>query len=175
MLNRRTFLHGFCASGGAALLASPAPSATQAAGAHPRIWDIHSHLHGVPGDTPEQRMEFLIRCADRQGIERLILSQGYSDPLHPNPEQLRQENDRVLRAVRRFPDRAYGSVYLSPSYLDVSLQEFDRCVRDGPMIGVGELETDKRCNAPELDPIVERAVAMKAPILPALLAQDRRQ
>jgi predicted TIM-barrel fold metal-dependent hydrolase len=110
-------------------------------------------------------MDFLIKCADRVGVERLILSQGYSDPLHPSPDQLRQENDRVLRAVRRHPDRAYGSVYLSPSYVDVSLQEFDRCVRDGPMIGVGEIEVDKRCNAPELDPIVERAVSMKAPIL----------
>ena len=153
-----------CASGGAALLGSaPIPSQAQEAGL--RIWDIHSHLHGVPGDTPEQRMEFLIRCADRVGIERLILSQGYSADLHPTPDQLRQENDRLLRAVRRFPDRAYGSVYLSPSYVDLSLKEFDRCVRDGPMIGVGELEIDKRCNAPELDPIVERAVSMKAPIL----------
>ena len=164
MFNRRMFLNAFCASGGAALLGSaPMPSAAQEAGL--RIWDIHCHLHGVPGDTPEQRMEFLIRCADRVGIERLILSQGYSADLHPTPDQLRQENDRVLRAVRRFPDRAYGSVYLSPSYVDLSLKEFDRCVRDGPMIGVGELEIDKRCNAPELDPIVERAVSMKAPIL----------
>src|SRR5580704_5248945 len=164
MLNRRTFLNAFCASGGAAMLGSwPTPSEAQEAGL--RIWDIHSHLHAAPGDTPEQRMEFLIRCADRVGVERLILSQGYSDPLHPSPDQLRQENDRVLRAVRRFPDRAYGSVYLSPNYVDVSLKEFDRCVRDGPMIGVGELETDKRCSAPELDPIVERAVSMKAPIL----------
>ena len=158
------FLNAFCASGGAALLESaPIPSAPQEAGL--RIWDIHTHLHGVPGDTPEQRMEFLIRCADRVGIERLILSQGYSQDLHPTQDLLRQENDRVLRAVRRFPDRAYGSVYLSPSYVDLSLKEFDRCVRDGPMIGVGELEIDKRCNAPELDPIVERAVSMKAPIL----------
>jgi predicted TIM-barrel fold metal-dependent hydrolase len=110
-------------------------------------------------------MEVLIRCADRVGIERLILSQGYSADEHPTPDQLREENDRTLRAVRRFPDRAYGSVYLSPSYIEFSLKEFDRCVRDGPMIGVGELEADKRCNAPELDPIVERAVAMKCPIL----------
>jgi predicted TIM-barrel fold metal-dependent hydrolase len=122
-------------------------------------------MHGVPGDTPEQRIEFLIRCADRHGIERLILSQGYSEPLHPTPDGLRLENDRVMRALRRFPDRVYGSVYLSPSYPELSLQEFDRCVRDGPMIGVGELEVDKRCNAPELDAIVERAVALKAPIL----------
>ena len=110
-------------------------------------------------------MEVLIRCADRLGIERIILSQGYSADLHPTREQMREENDRVLRAVRRFPDRAHGSVYLSPSFLDFSLQEFDRCVRDGPMVGVGELEADMRCNAPELDPIVERAIAMKAPIL----------
>ncbi len=161
MLNRRTFLTAFSAGIGAAWLGSR--SEAQPGGL--RIWDIHSHLHRVPGDTPEERMEFLVRCADRVGVERLILSQGYSADLHPTPEQLRQENDRVLRAVRRFPNRAYGSVYLSPSYVDFSLQEFDRCVRDGPMIGVGELEVDKRCNGPELDPIVERAVSMKAPIL----------
>jgi predicted TIM-barrel fold metal-dependent hydrolase len=110
-------------------------------------------------------MEVLIRCADRLGIERLILSQGYSANLHPTPDELRQENDRVMLAVRRFPQRAYGSVYLSPRFVDFSLREFDRCVRDGPMIGIGELEIDKRCNAPELDAIVERAVSMKAPIL----------
>jgi uncharacterized protein len=165
-LNRRAFLNAFCASGGAALLhPKPIPAETGQAGARLRIWDIHCHLHGVPGDTPEERIEFLVRCADRQGVERLILSQGYSEPLHPNRDQLRQQNDRVMRAMRRFPDRAWGSVYLSPNYVEFSLQEFDRCVRDGPMIGIGELEVDKRCNAPELDAIVERAISMQAPIL----------
>jgi hypothetical protein len=110
-------------------------------------------------------MEVLIRCADRLGIERLILSQGYSSDDHPTPDGLREENDRVLRAVRQFPERAYGSVYLSPSFPEFSLQEFDRCVRDGPMVGIGELQTDKRCNAPEMDAIVERAISMQAPIL----------
>ena len=102
---------------------------------------------------------------DRLGIERVILSQGFITDMHPTADLIRTENDRVMAAVRRFPQRAYGSVYLSPRFLDFSLQEFDRCVRDGPMIGIGELEIDKRANAPELDPIVERAVAMKAPIL----------
>jgi predicted TIM-barrel fold metal-dependent hydrolase len=156
VLSRRTFLQG------AGLQAAVGTAATDV---RARIWDVHCHLHGAAGETPEQRAEFLIRCADRHGIERLILSQGYSSPLHPTIDQLREENDRVLRALRRFPDRLFGSVYLSPLYLQFSLQEFDRCVRDGPMIGVGEIEVDKRCNAPELDPIVERAVTMKAPIL----------
>jgi predicted TIM-barrel fold metal-dependent hydrolase len=99
------------------------------------------------------------------GIERLVVSQGFGTSLHPSREQLREENDRVMRAVKRFPDRAYGSVYLSPSFGDFSLKEFDRCVRDGPMVAVGELEVDTRCNAAILDPIVERAVAMKAVIM----------
>jgi predicted TIM-barrel fold metal-dependent hydrolase len=166
MFHRRAFLNSFCAGGALALLqAKPESSAAQAPARRLRIWDDHCHLHSVPGDTPEERMETLVRLADRVGIERLIVSQGYCQFLHPTPAQLREENDRVLRAVRRCPDRAYGSVYLSPSFLDYSLQEFDRCVRDGPMIGVGELEIDKRCNAPELDAIVARAVALHAPIL----------
>src|SRR5260370_17133449 len=124
MLRRRIVLKAFCAGGSGAWIGSlPIRSEAQEAGL--RIWDIHSHLHGVPGDTPEQRMEFLIRCADRVGVERLILSQGYSADLHPTPGQLRQENDRVLRAVRRFPDRAYGSVYLCPTYFHFILQHLD--------------------------------------------------
>jgi len=130
-----------------------------------RIWDAHSHLHAVAGDTPEERIAALIRFADRVGVERILLSQGYSSDRHPTPQQLREENDRVLRALRRFPDRAYGSVYLSPAHPDFSLQEFDRCVRDGPMVSIGELEADRRCSVPEMDPIAERAAAMNLPIL----------
>lgn len=166
MVTRRTVVHSLVAGGASGLLGSEFQlPAAQAGGRRFRIWDAHSHLHSAPGDTPEARMEVLVRCADRLGIERVILSQGYSSVLHPTREQLREENDRVMRAVRRFPERAFGSVYLSPSFVDFSLQEFDRCVRDGPMVGVGELEADVRCNAPELDPIVERAISTKSPIL----------
>ncbi|MGH9429383.1 MAG: twin-arginine translocation signal domain-containing protein, partial [Terriglobia bacterium] len=41
-----------------------------------RIWDVHGHLHSVPGDSPEARMARLIQFADRVGIQCLILSQG---------------------------------------------------------------------------------------------------
>ena len=165
MFTRRTVLNSLVAAGASGFPGTRRLPAAQITAQRFRIWDAHSHLHSAPGDTPEARMEVLIRCADRLGIERIILSQGYSADLHPTRDQLREENNRVMRAVRRFPERAFGSVYLSPSSLDFSLQEFDRCVRDGPMIGVGEIEVDKRCNAPELDPIVERAVRLQAPIL----------
>ena len=154
MISRRRILNSVVAGGASGLFVrAQRLSDAQPVVGHYRIWDAHTHLHSAPGDTPEARMEVLMRCADRLGIERIILSQGYSADLHPTPEQLREENNRVMRAVRRFPERAFGSVYLSPSSLDFSLQEFDRCVRDGPMVGVGELEADMRCNGPVLDPI----------------------
>jgi predicted TIM-barrel fold metal-dependent hydrolase len=133
---------------------------------HFAVWDVHSHLESLPGDTPEARMEILVRDMDRLGVERLILSQGFGEHMpYPSPAQVRDENDRVMRAVKHFPDRAYGSVFLNPQNTDFSLQEFDRCVRDGPMVSIGELETDVRCNSPVLDPIVERAISMSVPIL----------
>lgn len=166
MFHRRKLLNSLCAGGAWEILGGKPPrSGAPDTVRRFRIWDNHCHLHSVPGDTPEQRMEVLIRCADRLGIERLFLSQGYSADLHPTPDQLREENDRVMRAVRRFPERAYGSVYLSPSFPEFSVREFDRCVRNGPMVGVGELEADKLCNAPEMNAILECAVSMKAPIL----------
>jgi len=168
MLNRRTFLQTVGAGGALGLTQAKAWDTSGAAdlGENLRIWDQHAHLGQVPGDTPEERMAFLVKCMDRIGVERLILSQGYSDDRHPNPpEQFRLENDRVMWAVKAFPDRAYGSVYLTPARLDFSLQELNRCVRDGPMVMIGEIEVDARCNIPDMDPIAEWAAANEVVIL----------
>jgi uncharacterized protein len=167
-LDRRTVLKslvaGVASTGGLAGARNSAGASERAGSV--RIWDMHTHLDGLLEGTPEARMGTLVRHMDRLGIERIILSQGYDQYIrHPTPEQVREENNRVMRAVRHFPDRAYGSVYLSPMNVDFCLEEIDRCVRDGPMISIGELETDVRCNSPALDPIVERAVALKVPIL----------
>ena len=163
-MNRRTVLKSVCAGLATARVEG---AQNQALGSSRpfRIWDDHCHLGSVPGDTPEERMTALVRWADRVGIERLLLSQGYGTDLHPAPAQFREENDRVMRAVRRFPDRSFGSVYLSPAYPEFSVQEFNRCVRDGPMVSIGEVEADKPCSVPEMDLIVERAASMQVPIL----------
>jgi hypothetical protein len=35
------------------------------------IWDVHCHLSGVPGRTPDERLAQLIGFADCMGIEHL--------------------------------------------------------------------------------------------------------
>lgn len=128
------------------------------------IWDVHCHFSGVPGSTPEERLGRLLEYADRMGVARLCIFMGMRFIYDPSPEEMRQQNDEVLRAVRRFPDRAFGFVYLNPKHTAASLDELNRCVRDGPMVGV-KLWVAERCNEPTLDPIVARATELKVPVL----------
>ena len=159
------------ATGTAALVAAGAgraspgavPEANAAWGTLWGIWDAHVHLSGVPG-TVEQRVDRLLEFAGRLGIERIVLHMGTSFVEDPSPEEVRKQNDEVLRAVAHAPDRVFGFVYLNPRHGQESLRELDRCLRDGPMVGV-KLWIAIRCNRPELDPIVRRAAALKAPIL----------
>lgn len=127
------------------------------------IWDLHVHMSGVPGTTPAERMAQLVALADRMGIERLCVYMGTTWSKDPKPETFRRENDQVLDAIGKFPDRTFGFVYLNPKYVEESLAEMERCVARGPMVGV-KLWVAHRCNAAELDPIIRRAGELQAVI-----------
>src|SRR6266851_2631772 len=127
------------------------------------IWDLHCHLNNFAGRTPDERMARLIEFADRMGIERVCVFMGYPLQEDPKPAQIREQNDQVLQALSHWHHRAFGFVYLSPQHVEFSLREFDRCVKNGPMVGV-KLWIAKRASARELDPIVEAAAAMNAVI-----------
>ncbi len=127
------------------------------------IWDLHCHFSDFGGVTVEENMVRMLATGDRLGIEKFCIYLGFDRAYDPTPQQLVDANDAVLRALDHWRDRAYGFVYLNPNHLELSLREFDRCVRDGPMVGV-KLWVAKRCTEPELDPIVERAAALNAVI-----------
>jgi len=125
-----------------------------------RIWDLHTHFPST-GLTAEQRAEKLLRVADRMGIERLCLYMGFPWSQDPSPENFRAQNDQVLSVLPKWPDRMLGFVYLNPKHVNESLAEFDRCVKDGPMVGV-KLWVAQHCNTPEVDRIIERAHELQA-------------
>lgn len=128
-----------------------------------RIWDLHCHLSGVPGLTPEERMGQLLRYADRMGIERLCVYMGMKWSQDPSPDELARNNDEVLRAIAKFPDRAFGFAYVSPKHIERSLAELERCIAKGPMVGV-KLWVAKRCDGPQIDAIIKRAAELQAVI-----------
>ena len=128
-----------------------------------RIWDCHSHLGNVRGEKPADRMARLIEYADRMGIERLIAFMGWPFVYDPAPEEVRRQNDQILDAIRDWPDRVFGYVYLNPNHIDNSLEELERCVAQGPMVGI-KLWVAKKCNDPALDPIIQAATKLQIPI-----------
>ena len=128
------------------------------------IWDVHTHLNGVDGRTPEEKMAKLMGFADRMGVERICLYMGFPFLTDPTPKELRQQNDQVLQALAHYHDKAFGFVYASGKYPDESVREIDRCVKNGPMVGV-KLWVARRAAEKDLDAIVARATELKAPIL----------
>ncbi len=127
------------------------------------IWDGHAHLTSGPGGV-EDRVDWLLQHADRMGIERIVVCMGTSFVEDPSPDQLHKANGEVLAAINHAPQCILGFVYVSPKHPRESLREIDRCIADGPMVGV-KLWVATSCRRPELDPIVRRAVELKAPLL----------
>jgi hypothetical protein len=148
-----------------------------------RIWDVHTHLARFAGATTEEKVEDFIRFADRMGVERILLltagSGGGHEPEHPDPDGMRKMNDECIKAVKKAPDRIFGCAFMNPNYMQACLDEINRCIRDGPLVGLKfEYDTPRHPNEQEnastygtprdlrvLDPIVERAGELKAVIL----------
>jgi hypothetical protein len=131
-----------------------------------RIWDGHCHMADFEGETPTQKMASMLRLADRMGIERMCIFLGYPFNFNADPKEMRRENDQVLEAVAHSEGRAYGYAFMSPAYPDACVDEVNRCIRDGPMIGVKfELDTPKLASAPEMDPIIARVGELKAVVM----------
>jgi len=127
------------------------------------IWDLHCHLANVPGRTPDERMARLIRAADRMGIARIVVFMGWPWSRDPSPKEFRRQNDQVLQALSHYHDRAFGFAYLNPKYPDECLKEIDRCIRDGPMVGI-KLWVARRCRDKAFDPIIRRCGELHAAI-----------
>lgn len=108
-------------------------------------------------------MARLIEFADRVGVERLCVFMGFPFSTNPTPAKLREENDQVLQALEHHHDRAFGFVYVSPEHPEASLKEIDRCIRDGPMVGI-KLWVAKKCSDPAIDPIIRRAAELGAAV-----------
>ena len=103
----------------------------------------------------------LIKYADRMGISRLCVFMGMNWSFDPTPQDFRRQNDEALQALSHWHHRAFGFVYVNPKHVKESLAEIDRCIRDGPMVGI-KLWVALRANNTGLDPIIERAIELKA-------------
>lgn len=163
-LNRRQVLQVGALGALSVGLQSPAVGDPSPATAEPmRIWDGHCHLGNVRGEKPADRMARLIEYADRMRIERLVVFMGWPFAYDPSADELRRQNDQIIEAIRDWPHRVLGYAYVSPNHIDRSLEEMERCIARGPMVGI-KLWVAKKCDDPALDPIVQWATELQIPV-----------
>jgi len=140
---------------------------------------IDFHVHIVPPEVKERRALFLerdpafrtlygdprarlataedvIRSMEGAGVDRsLVSSIGWYEQ-----EFCQLNNDYIMEAVAKYPDRLLGLGIVQPAAGEVALREVERCA-EGGLLGIGELMPDEQQfdlgDVEMLGPLVELA------------------
>jgi predicted TIM-barrel fold metal-dependent hydrolase len=122
--------------------------------------DTHEHV-AVDCSNVEAQIDF----ADRLGIEKLAISSPITQgsAKEATPEAFKKCNDSVLEAMKMYPDRYLGMVYVNPLYGKESLEEIKRCIDLG-MVGL-KVYQQVKINSPLFYPIIEKFIDLKMIIL----------
>lgn len=152
-VSRRAFL-GTAAATTAPLRAAPASV---------KVINAHDHLHHHGAQDWYEYDRRVIVAADKLGVEQICCS--ILPPERPTSlEGFRQCNQWLLEAMRRFPGRILGYVFVNPGYQKEALDEVRRYVEDYGFIGI-KLYNDYLVTEPVLAPLLELAARLKIPIL----------
>jgi hypothetical protein len=125
------------------------------------IVDAHVHLGKCRETRINGNADFLIKTADKLGIDKLCVSslRGLQYDFHKG-------NMEVAEAMKRYPTRIFGYVNVNPYFDEEAVREVRKYVKDYGMIGV-KLHTVEgmwRGDDPCLNPIFEEAIKLGVPI-----------
>ena len=123
-----------------------------------RKFDAHAHVgmnRSHPDDAARQIDE-----NDRLGIEWASISYPVLSREAPyRPEEARENNDVIYKAMKRFPNRFIGFFTLNPHFPKESLEEIKRCTDLGFRGYKGYLQV--KINDPLYFPIIEKLIDLK--------------
>ena len=122
--------------------------------------DAHEHVADDCSNVESQ-----IDFADRLGIDKLVISRPFvgGTAKDATPEAFRAHNDSVLRAMKMYPDRYLGQIYVNPLYGKESMEEIKRCLDLG-MVGL-KVYYQVKINSPLFYPVIEKFTDLKMIIL----------
>ena len=126
--------------------------------------DAHMHVAGGPHRFYGCAPESVIDAADRLDTEQLACSIPITGGRRATPDEVRECNNLVLGAMRRYPNRILGYCFLDPGNGRDAIDELNRCVVREGMIGA-KLYNQFKINDPVVFPIIERSIELGVPIL----------
>ncbi len=124
--------------------------------------DAHNHVFGLAHrpNADWAEVERLVAAAGRLGIARLCCSRPVTGGVMADIEVVRESNNAVLAAMKRYPDLITGYCFVQPGNGAAALAEIDRCL-DAGMIGV-KLYNQFKYTDPAVFPIAEKCIARRA-------------
>lgn len=127
---------------------------------------IDSHVH-IGNWSNEDSIDSILASALQNKIDALLVSalgvRGYI--AYPSIEECISANDLVLKAIEKFPDKIFGICYVNPRYTKESIFELDRCIANGPMVGIKLWIAVKASELRLIGPIARKAIELDVPIL----------
>jgi predicted TIM-barrel fold metal-dependent hydrolase len=120
--------------------------------------DAHNHVF-APVNRPNadwSEVEAMIEAAEGLGIERLFCSKPVTAGALAAIELVREANDAVLAAMKRYPKQIAGYCFVQPGNGAAGLDEIERCVAAG-MIGV-KLYNQFKYSEPAVFAVAEKCI-----------------
>jgi len=127
--------------------------------------DIHNHVFD-PVHRPDgnwKRVESLIEACEILGIDKVCCSRPITGGVMAEIAEVREANDSVLAAMKRYPDRIAGFCFVQPGSGAAAIDEISRCLDQG-MIGV-KLYNQYKYSDPMVFPVAEKCIEARIPIL----------
>jgi predicted TIM-barrel fold metal-dependent hydrolase len=130
-----------------------------------RKFDVHNHVmdNVHRPDANWSKVESMIEAAEQLGIDKLCCSRPIVGGAMADIKEVRNVNDSVLAAMKRYPERIAGFCFVQPGNGAAALDEIDRCLDRG-MIGV-KLYNQFKYSDPIVYPVAERCIEHRIPIL----------
>lgn len=161
-INRREFLAGTSLTAAGIVLGNSIGSCNEEAKSVISSYDVMKEIlkfrkidaHAHPPDNIVDQIEI----ADRLGITKLQISEPSVNP-KATPDEIRKNNDTVIAAVKKYPDRYIGFFTLNPAYPKESMEELKRCVDLGFTGYKGY--TQVKVNDPLYYPVIEKLIELK--------------
>jgi len=128
---------------------------------NPLIIDAHVHLGKCRQTGINGNADFLIKTADKLGIDKLCVSS-----LRGLHYDFYTGNLEVLEAMKRYPSRIFGYVNVNPYFGEEAVKEVRKYIKEYGMIGVKlhVVEGMWTGSDPCLNPIFEEAIKLGVPI-----------
>lgn len=157
-ITRRDFTKGLMLSSAAFML--PGSSAAQERNSRDSDFDLMKEVrkyrkidaYATSNFTPEN-LQYHLEFADRLGIGKMFIANPMTE-IELSPAEFKALNDKVVKAVRQFPDKLVGQLTINPLFKKQSLDEINRCLDLG-MTGT-RLYHQVKINDSIYDPIIEK-------------------